>query len=145
MVKYFCKSSHSSLSDARCIRGLQFPNYWSPNFFGKFVLCLLVSFWQQKYLLTWQDEHWHLRLSQRLCAEISCRMGDLFYLEHHPRSGGWGTHRVFTTCLFPGSFKMNLRRIAPFAPKHYHITLFAFRKKTQNLNALEHLSHERSL
>lgn len=91
------------------------------------------------------DECWHLRLKQHLCAEISCRMGDLFYLEHHPRSVGRGIHRVFTTCLFPGSFKMNLRLIAPFAPKHYHITLFAFRKKTQNLNALEHLSHERSL
>lgn len=116
-MKYFCKCSHSSLSDARCLvlRGFLITEalaslesfssvcrspVGSKNVYSRDEGALAS--------LVWSREH--------LDAEISYGMGHLLYLGQQTLVSGL-RHRFLTTCLFPGSLKVDLRLVAHIPPQ----------------------------
>lgn len=122
MVKYFCKCSHSSPTDARCIVacGLVITE-------ALISLAILSSVWRIPFgseninshdkmstgIFGWNNMY-VLRFSTG-CVFFFIQSNRLAVLGHL----GWDIHRILTTCLFPSSLKMNLRLVTLISPQKW--------------------------
>lgn len=131
MVKYFCKCSHSSLSDAVCVVACSFRitevliSLASLSSVCRFFFFLAAKIFTHKV---------NTSLSGQDICVLRFAVRRVIFSIHSTILGqwGWGIHRV--SILFPESLKMNSRLITPLHHKNYHIIMSTFRKWKKIIN-----------